>query len=237
MGTDVFWKGRGRGKLPIQWPEVLLRWRFLHSGKPLEPLFSTIKYNQGKEQGAGREWGSERGSQTSPRDPLCPSRPCPLPVPPDRQPDIHPCSLLCPSPAANTAGVSQRLDFSPWRGTPQLLVAAINPEQLKQQEDNGAVPASPPRLLLNHLGRELPELLRYRSGAPPPGIPGIRAGARRLFCSTAKKERSLSSLSSLSTWSCPVSQPEILFPFPHRITCQERAEPSSDTFSPPTNNF
>lgn len=115
--------------------------------------------------------------------------------------------------------------FSPWRGTPQLLVPAINPEQLKQQKDNGAVPATPPRLLRYHLGRELAELHRYRSGAPPPGIPGIRAGARRIFCSTAKKERSLSlSLSLSRRGAAPFHSQKF---FSHFLTeSRARSEPS-----------
>lgn len=92
MGTDVLWKGRVWGELPIKWPKVLLGWRRSHRGEPLEPPFPTIRYNHGKEREAGREWGF----QTSPsahRGHVPSTSPRALP---DRQPDIHPCSLLQP---------------------------------------------------------------------------------------------------------------------------------------------
>lgn len=108
MGTDVLWKGRVQGELPMKWPEVLLRWSFLHSGKPVEPLFSsTIKYNQGKQRELGREWESARGLRTSPTEPLWPSRACPLHVPlsPPGQTARHSALQPPPAPAANTARI------------------------------------------------------------------------------------------------------------------------------------
>lgn len=92
-----------------------------------------------------------------------------------------------------------------------------------------ALRQSRPRLPRYHLGRELAEQEqdRYRSGAPPQGIPGIRAGARRGFLFHFEE-----GTISLSRRGAAVSQPEILFPFPHRVTCQKQAKSSSDT-SPP----
>lgn len=81
------------------------------------------------------------------------------------------------------------------------------------------------------------ELHRYRSGAPPPGIPGIRAGARRLFCSTAKKERSLSpSLSLFLDVELPRFTARNSFP----ISSPSHVPGASQVFPqhvPPTNNF
>lgn len=67
---------------------MLLRWRFLRSGKPLEPLFFlNIREKAGCGEGVGI-WG---GFQTSPRSLFAhPGHVL------DRQPDTEPCSLLQP---------------------------------------------------------------------------------------------------------------------------------------------
>lgn len=153
--------GRVRGgESPIKWPKVPLRWRFLHGGKPLEPLLSpplNTTFTPLRKRARGREGVRICGgdSKHPPGTPLCPSSalhvPASLPGQTARHPTLHPP----PAPAANTTRVSQRLDFFfPLAGdTAELLVPAINPEQLKQQEDNDVVPATLPRLLCYHLGR------------------------------------------------------------------------------------
>lgn len=166
-----------------------------HTGKSLETpfLISIVKYDQEKEwEEEKRGLGRGVRAATLPPVPGSPfAHPCPLHVPPRPPRRTDGRSGLAPQPppfpAASTARTSQSPDFYPWRGTHRLSVQVINPAQLKQQEPEGcAVPAlrqSRPRLPRYHLGRELAEQEqdRYRSGAPPQGIPGIRAGARRGF--------------------------------------------------------
>lgn len=98
-GNGCFVGGFG-GELPIKWPKVLLGWRFLHSGKPLEPLLfpplNTTKEKSGRQGGSGDLWGDSKHPSgtlsahpghvpsTSPRALL------------GRQPDIQPFSLLQP---------------------------------------------------------------------------------------------------------------------------------------------
>lgn len=182
-----------------------------------------------KYKGKSGMWGGSGdlgGFPNIPQEPLCPSRTCP------GQTAGHRALQPPPAPAANTARVSQRLDFSPCQGTAQLLLPAINPEQLKQQEDKGAVPEMLPWFLCSHLGAA-PLPLRGPS-ARNPRHPGWGEEAFLFHCEEGTNDLSLPPSLFFSTWSCPVSQPEILFPFPHRVTCRERAKSSPNTFPPPT---
>lgn len=176
-----------------------------------------------------------------PNIPLCPpgARPLHVPPSPPGQTAGHSSLQPPPAPAADTARASQRPDFSPWRGTPQLPVPGINPGQLKQQEDKGAVPALRPRrpgcpaTTLAGSWRSCsvtaPGPLRQESQASGLGRGGFFVPLRR------RNDLSPSlPLSLLFDVELPrFSQPEILFPFPHRVTCRERAESSSRHIPPP----
>lgn len=138
-----FWRdGNGcfvEGDLPIQCSSD---GDFCAVGNLWNPFFFKYKGKSGMWGGSG-DLG---GFPNIPQEPLCPSRTCP------GQTAGHRALQPPPAPAANTARVSQRLDFSPCQGTAQLLLPAINPEQLKQQEDKGAVPEMLPWFLCSHLG-------------------------------------------------------------------------------------
>lgn len=177
-----------------------------------------------------------------PNIPLCPpgARPLHVPPSPPGQTAGHSSLKPPPAPAADTARASQRLDFSPWRGTPQLLVPGINPGQLKQQEDKGAVPALRPRrpgcpaTTLAGSWRSCsvtaPGPLRQESQASGLGRGGFFVPLRR--------RNDLSPSLSFSTWSCPVFHSQKFFS--HFLT-ESRAgsEPSlpPDTFIPLPNSF
>lgn len=183
----VLWKGRLQG---YRGETTQSAWRgWLRARNLCESLFLFPSLNTTKEK-----------NRNSPREPSWMDRQTGLALQPP------------PAHAANTARVSQSPDFDTWRGTHQLLVRAINPMQLKQQEQVGrAVPAlrqSCPRLPpwpgAGGAGAAEPLPLRGPS-ARNPRHPGWGAEA---FCSTAKKER-------ISTWSCcftarnsfPISSP------------------------------
>lgn len=229
----------------MKWPEVLSRagctlgnlWKFLF-------LFSGLnmtKEKSGRWRGS-RELGGvykqpppsptlHEGEPKQPPGAALPIHNCPLRSPQSPPGRTDGRSGLAPQPpaalTANTAKASQSPNFYTWRGTHQLSVPVINPAQLKQQGQGGrAVPAlrqSRPRLPRYHLGRELAEQKqdRYRSGGPSTRNPRHPGWGAEAFCSTVKKER--------SRRGAAVSQPEILFPFPHRVTCQKQAKSSSNT--------
>lgn len=132
---DVLWKGICPFNAPQM--EIFAQWETFGT-----PFFLKYKGKSGMWGGSG-DLG---GFPNIPQEPLCPSRTCP------GQTAGHRALQPPPAPAANTARVSQRLDFSPCQGTAQLLLPAINPEQLKQQEDKGAVPEMLPWFLCSHLG-------------------------------------------------------------------------------------
>lgn len=159
---------------------------------------------------------------------------CPLHVPPSPPERTDGWSGLAPQPppalAANTARASPKPGFLYLAGdTP-----ALGPRYYSSAAETTG--AGRPRRA------SAPAKLPPAPPLPPwPGAGGAEAGPLPLrgpsvrnprhlgwgeeaFCSTAKKER--------SRRGAAVSQPEILFPFPHRVTCQKQTKSSSNT-SPP----